>query len=113
MRHVTRSGPTADESLLFTGGLELRDAFQSFCPQCCSIASDRDLAATLDVGNTTVERLDQLSQVTKCACSVGFMRGFFVRHRTCAIVHNWRCRDRDQAAQGVGAPSAPSHRNLG
>lgn len=37
-------------SLFSSGGFELLDAFQSFCSQFGSIACDRELTATLDLG---------------------------------------------------------------
>jgi hypothetical protein len=37
-------------SLFSSGGFELPDAFQSFCSQFGSIACDRELTATLDLG---------------------------------------------------------------
>jgi hypothetical protein len=72
-------------SRLSTGGLELGDAFQSLCPQCSGIVRDSNLATALKVRHTTVERRNQLAQVTKCACSVGFTSGFLVGHRGCAV----------------------------
>jgi hypothetical protein len=64
----------------------LLDAFQSFCSQFGSIACDRELTAALDLGQATVQRRNQFSQVTECAYSV-FTRGLLVRHRAGTILH--------------------------
>ena len=46
------------------------DSLQGFVSQCPSFTSDGDLSKALDVWDATVERGDELVQMTKRACSI-------------------------------------------
>jgi hypothetical protein len=53
-----------------SGRLELSNSIQRLFSQRRRVARDCDLADTLEVRHTTVERRDQLTQATKCALSI-------------------------------------------
>jgi hypothetical protein len=76
-----------------TGRLELSNSIQCLFSQRGRVARDCDLADTLDVRHTTVERRDQLTQETKCARSVGFTGGFLVGHRIPLLKRQFAIRD--------------------
>ncbi len=92
---------------VFTRRLEPSDTIHCLFSQHRHVARDRDLPAALDVRHTTVERRDQLPQMTKSTRPVRFSAHVLVGYSALSSTRTTLAFDWGWALQARILPAAP------